>query len=314
MSNHQERYGRKGRDKASLLPELPIIGQRIIDTPARGMLPVHSLKNFQLIYIEKGEMQVWVDGRFYTVHEKNFIIVKPYEPMAYLSGLLPKGTQNFIQIESFGGSERTGVQKLLESLTDKMKNCETKTFFAADEFEKPFNEILKEHRNQTEWSTNLAKNYFEILCVNIIRMIDKVNKAQKNNDKDAFFLDAMDKYIAKNIAENISVHELATHSGYSENHFRVLFKKMSGTSPLNYLSTKKMDMARELLTEGQKPIAEIAYSLGFTSSQYFSTFFKKQTSFTPEEFRKEVTSLLNLKVPKVVTATEAAAQLDTFFK
>ena len=85
-------------------------------------------------------------------------------------------------------------------------------------------------------------------------------------------------------------------------------------SPLKYINMKKIDAAREMLINDKKSITEIAFDLGFSSSQYFSTFFKKHSSFTPDEFRREVEKLMKKNVRKIVIAKEAAAQLDTHFK
>lgn len=71
----------------------------------------------------------------------------------------------------------------------------------------------------------------------------------------------------------------------SSNYFGDLIKKETGKSAQEYIQQKTMNMAKELLTESDKSISEIAYTLGYQYPQYFSRAFKKIEGCTPNEFR-----------------------------
>ena len=314
MNNTQERYGRPGKDKPSLIPCVPILGRRIINEPAKDMIPAHTLKYFQIVYVEKGEMEVWVNGRIYTIHEKELIVIQPYETTAYLKGVLPRGTHSFLQIDTNPIGEHFISKELLESLRNYLKMPSPRVLKLGAEFSQPFEGIIKEFRQQNDWSQEMALSQFRILAINLIRVYEQMMKKHNIPENSSELLEAVDKYIEKNLDSDISVFNLAKLAGYSENHFRVQFKKITDMSPLKYVNLKKVDAAREMLMDNKKSITEIAFDLGFSSCQYFSTFFKKQTSFTPDEFRKEVEKLMKKNVKKIVIAKEAAAQMDSFFR
>ena len=311
MDNTQERYGRPQKDKPGLISEIPIIGRREVNKPAKDMIPPHTLKFYQLVYVEKGEMEVWLDSRVYTVHEKELLVIQPYETMAYLKGVIPKGVHSFLQIDTL--AVQAGNKELLQELEVYLKMPAPKVLKAGTAYSEPFIGLINEFRNREKWSKETAQSYFNILCVNLLRLYERTVKEQNIPENSSDLMSTVNSYIDDNLSKDISVSELAELTGYSENHFRVQFKKIMDMSPLKFLNMKRVDAAREMLMNDKLSVTEIAFELGFSSSQYFATFFKKQTSFTPEEFRKEAKELLSKNVKKIVNAKEAAAQMDSHF-
>ena len=99
----------------------------------------------------------------------------------------------------------------------------------------------------------------------------------------------------------------------SENQLRLQFKRLLNHSPQQYINQKRIQLAKQLLCQQQLSITDIAFEMNFSSSQYFSLFFKKQTALTPYEFRKSMKILIQSSSPDTVTASEATQQLDTYF-
>lgn len=71
----------------------------------------------------------------------------------------------------------------------------------------------------------------------------------------------------------------------SANYFGDLVKKETGKTAQEYIHLKLMSLAKEKIFDGTKNICEIAYELGFKYPQHFSRMFKKETGFSPNEFR-----------------------------
>ena len=124
-------------------------------------------------------------------------------------------------------------------------------------------------------------------------------------------MERIDHYIDSNLEYEISVQDLAGLSGFSEVHFRRQFKKITGISPNQYVAARRMDAARRMLIESSDSITDIAYNLGFSSSQYFASFFKKMSSFTPRDYRNSARRLIEVKGSSgAVSAREASAWMD----
>ncbi|MDD2312114.1 MAG: AraC family transcriptional regulator [Petrimonas sp.] len=89
----------------------------------------------------------------------------------------------------------------------------------------------------------------------------------------------------ENIQKNIDIKEIAINLGISYSLFRKVFKEYTGYSPAQYFQELKLRKAKEMLTECNHTIKEIAFELNFSSYEYFLSFFKKKVNMTPMEYR-----------------------------
>jgi hypothetical protein len=71
----------------------------------------------------------------------------------------------------------------------------------------------------------------------------------------------------------------------SANYFGDLIKKETGSSAQEYILTKTMDAAKELLADPNKSVSDVAYALGYQYPQYFSKAFKRIIGCSPNEYR-----------------------------
>lgn len=90
-------------------------------------------------------------------------------------------------------------------------------------------------------------------------------------------------YILDNITEELSLEELAALTNLSCSQYKQKFKKQLGISPRHFINQQKIEYSKLLLLEGMS-VTDIAMLLGFTTSSYFSTVFKKYTLYTPTEY------------------------------
>jgi signal transduction histidine kinase/DNA-binding LacI/PurR family transcriptional regulator/AraC-like DNA-binding protein len=93
-------------------------------------------------------------------------------------------------------------------------------------------------------------------------------------------------YMHENFAEALSRRDIAQHIGISEDHLTFCFRQELGTTPIEYLQRYRINQAKRLLKESQQTITEIALSVGFSDSGYFSRIFRRETSMSPEAFRR----------------------------
>lgn len=84
-----------------------------------------------------------------------------------------------------------------------------------------------------------------------------------------------------------SLEKLAAMAKLSLPRFKVRFKQETGISPGSYIMTKKIEEARILLSTCEKTVTDTGFELGFSSSQYFATVFKRYAGQTPTQFRRE---------------------------
>lgn len=82
--------------------------------------------------------------------------------------------------------------------------------------------------------------------------------------------------------------ELALKLGVGGRHLRRLFQRHVGASPKALLMTQRVLFAKQLLSETDLPISEIAFASGFGSIRRFNAGFKKMVARTPSDFRRPV--------------------------
>ncbi len=87
--------------------------------------------------------------------------------------------------------------------------------------------------------------------------------------------------------EDISLNSVAASVNLSPNHFSSIFSQGTGQTFIEYLTSVRMEKARELLRTSSMKSAEIAYAVGYKDSHYFSYLFKKTQDCTPKEFRRQ---------------------------
>ena len=95
------------------------------------------------------------------------------------------------------------------------------------------------------------------------------------------------EYIESHIGENISRTTLAEAVYLNPDYLARLFKQEMGVSVAAYLLERRMERARYLLQETQKPVGLIAEELGYENSSYFSKLFRKTYGVTPHELRAQ---------------------------
>lgn len=94
------------------------------------------------------------------------------------------------------------------------------------------------------------------------------------------------EYIGSHFQEPIQVESIAESVALSRYHFSRTFKKETGFTPHEYLQDVRLRYSKQLLTETELPVEEVAYRCGFSSATHFIRVFKKRTMITPAAFRK----------------------------
>ena len=95
------------------------------------------------------------------------------------------------------------------------------------------------------------------------------------------------KYIEKNYGNpDVCLSSVAGEVALSPNHFSTVFSQDCGITFIEYLTQVRIEQAKKLLKNSEKKSADIAYEVGFNDPHYFSFIFKKETGFSPREWRQ----------------------------
>jgi len=96
------------------------------------------------------------------------------------------------------------------------------------------------------------------------------------------------EYISDHLAQEqgVELMLIAEEVGLSYYHFSRAFKQSMGLSPNNYLAQQRIERAKKLLAETERPIVEIALQMGFCSQSHFTKAFRQWAGMTPKSFRR----------------------------
>ncbi len=90
--------------------------------------------------------------------------------------------------------------------------------------------------------------------------------------------------------QDLTLKALAAASYLSPFHFARLFKKLTGSTPHNYLAGIRATRAQLLLAETELSVTEVGAQVGYLSASHFTKAFRLATGTTPREFRKGLIS------------------------
>ena len=86
---------------------------------------------------------------------------------------------------------------------------------------------------------------------------------------------------------DLSLNEIAARINLSPSHFSSVFAQETGQTFKDYLTEVRIQKARELFRTTALRSSDISYQVGYSDPHYFSFVFKKNTGFTPSEFRRQ---------------------------
>ncbi len=87
----------------------------------------------------------------------------------------------------------------------------------------------------------------------------------------------------------LSMTDLAQRLGVTDRHLRRIFAATHGVTPLGYLNTQRLLLAKQLLTDTQQPITQVALNCGFGSLRRFNAAFVDQYRLNPTQLRRSRT-------------------------
>jgi AraC family transcriptional regulator len=133
--------------------------------------------------------------------------------------------------------------------------------------------------------------YLESLCVAILAHLSRTygdlsdTFGAKADGLASWRLRRVIDYVAASLSGPISLSELAEVAGLSRMHFAAQFRRATGFRPHEYVQSRRIDRAMQLLASSDLSLMEIALCAGFANQAHFSRIFKRFAGTTPSAWR-----------------------------
>lgn len=143
-----------------------------------------------------------------------------------------------------------------------------------------FNRISSVQRNFSQIQQHLLNDIIYQYYIETQSFPDDANK-----EFDDAVLVSTINYMKNNISSKITLDRLSDLAGITPSGLIWKFKTRLGTTPIDYLLSLRIHLAKQLLSETELSIQKIAEKCGFENSYYFSSFFKKRVGMSPSFYR-----------------------------
>jgi len=273
------------------------IGYWDASEPQDWGLDWHRNEGIEFHFLESGTMPYAQENKEVLLTPNHLTITRPWE--AHKVGNPYVGMGKFYWVIIDLGVRRphqdwvwpdwvTLVPKDLDRLTAILRQNE-KSIWKTDQRVRDcflrISKAINTDRNGSSASRiRLLVNYLLILLFDLLNTEDVVlnEKLTDSSRSVKFFLDEL----GNNLSENWTVELMAESAGVGVTRFTHHCKRLTNVTPMRYLMMKRLNLSKRMLLENPElTIAEIAYTCGFATSQYFATVFKKHEKCSPKTYR-----------------------------
>lgn len=264
--------------------ELGIPGIRLFamlhpQTAIAPLVPHFHNNAFEISLITQGHLSFYTNNEDYVVPGGSVFISYPNEIHSTHGAPLSPLKMYWLQIdvsnpEQFLFLDKKSAQNLIDSLSSLNKHLiKTDNKEIRKVIEKAFRLSLEKCKPM------LVTSYILTFLELLLTCADQVVLDESHEIQD------VTKYIHNHIYDNLDLDDLAARSSLSLSQFKVNFARIMGTPPRQYINHAKVDYAKKLLRSGLS-VTEVAMQLGFSSSSYFATVFKKYVNCSPLKYSK----------------------------
>jgi AraC family L-rhamnose operon regulatory protein RhaS len=272
------------------LPYINMFGCREFKSAVKGSLPKHLNPGIEICLILKGRFEWEVAGRNCLLYPGDATVTLPWQEHGGAYGAMDVGKLAWIIItpEKFmdQGALELGVWSSIplsgQREMGQLLRKAGKPYFRADDYLRQiFSELhgALEKEKPQRWRVN---HLLDELLFHVSRKITEPAPSRKF----VFDIALVEKRISSDLTRKWTLPDLEKITGYGKSMLNLMFRQQTGFSSKSYIVHLRVSSSKQMLEQTGKPITRIAYECGFTSSQQFSSVFKKYAGQSPSDFRK----------------------------
>ncbi len=244
----------------------------------------HTHTGYQLILVLSGEAEFNIGSSFYKVAEPSVVVIGNLKPHRIVtkSEIYERYVVNLSAAELVSSIKN---EMLLSIFFNSADGCVIPVKKIASELVVLFEMLIEEHNSDD----SVPNSESWILRTMLLRLFRHSKESFSGTDDNIGpIVRQVAKILHNNIGEDISLDSIAKSLHISKYYISHCFSEQVGYSILRYRLLLKIAVARELLETTEKSVSEICAEVGFSGMSNFSRYFKRETGFTPSEYRKRI--------------------------
>ena len=266
----------------------------------------HWHDEIEILYFMKGNFKVKINMESFPVEEECFFFVNPGEIHSVdCSGpatesaivfhpcilnfehydlaqtqLIQSLTKGEIQLPRFLDSSHPAFHKIKKEYLDILNVFHQTGMFLSSEYQTVTEDIASQ--------LFIRAGFLKML--GFLSSFSLLTQPEKADDYRVQIIKSSLEFIRKHYQEKIYIRDLAGNASMNEQYFCRFFKKILGKSPITYINEYRIKQAIILLQTTDSPVMDICLDCGFNNLGNFLREFKKDTGFTPLQYRKHFSS------------------------
>jgi AraC family L-rhamnose operon regulatory protein RhaS len=247
--------------------------------------------------VGKGVMEWMVEGRpekvepgsvFYTLPWQVHGSLQSKEPenivwhiLFHLEKDYPKPQTHFRFTKTLGFN--AGESKILsETFASSTRHC----FQATPTIRSLLPALIGELQSTRELRDVLAITLLRATLVELKRVVNSEVADQATYTTSEKRVQELITRLSSNCGQQWTLTSMAHDCGIRRTQLCKIFHKLTGSTPMEFLSRIRVEHAKTLLRRSDTKVIDIAFECGYSSSQYFANTFKQATGVTPSIYRK----------------------------
>lgn len=264
------------------IPEISLWGVYRAREATQPLVP-HTHDTMEICHLRDGQQTYTVAGRDYTLNAGDVFITRPGErhhtggqpqergALFWTHLALPRPGRPFLGLTAADAAP----------LVRELRNLPRRFFPGSPVLTARFGavwEILRE--------TDRPLTPLRLRAELVQLLLELVRNASMpvGHHRDETITAVLD-HIEAHLDRPLTVPDLAKVAGLTPSWFKARFRKETGTPPAEYVMRRKIQRAKELLSAKNATVTGVARRLGFSSSQYFATVFRRHTGQPPSAVR-----------------------------
>lgn len=238
----------------------------------------------ELIRLEQGCGEIYINGEKYTLKEGDLYIVRPLtlHSIRKVGDAVP--VVDFVKFDLRRLAENCPQEVRIDDYLHFLNDKNAPSVLYGDSIRYNAEKLIAplyakdSTREQTQQAVfNMLKTLHEhrkfVPCDTI------------TEERQHFAVQTAVEHLASRYNEQIKVSDVAEIMGYDEYYAMKLFKRFCGWSIVDYLNGVRTTIARDMLEQTNDSSRAIAEKVGYKSASYFNRQFKKTFGITPTEYR-----------------------------
>lgn len=265
------------------IPELLTVGRDSLRKVVDLKEHLHA-GAYEICYIERGTVRWWVGQEIHEVNGGEVFVTWPDEPHGGIDDVLHPCKSYWIELD-FPPAYTSGWLGLPPSegktIYSGLKQLPRRRFVGDTTIARTLDSIFDALSRPTPLTVAAVRAKTVELLVNVIQ----AGRAAAAATPISSIVERAISIMRANLEDPLPVPTVAARIGWSTSHFKRQFRIEMGVAPAEYYLRLRLAAARQRIEQDGVTLSRVAAELGFSSSQYLSTCFRRVTGRTPSSFK-----------------------------